>query len=210
MGRSRLPDHLTVLLTDEPVVDLYAHGPWRVPDGLLEEIAERARVLNNDPRVAELPYELTSFYGEKATVVGAELWCLLPYLAGVAAVRGGTRGDLEAELLNDFRAEPEAANRSAGWFCARTNKFRPPGDWLVSAAGQDPEKRHLAYQLARECIDVFAGLEPFEQRRQALISLHDLVKAEDTAMAPLSSLPISGPVRPPARSWPCCPSWLVR
>ncbi|CAM3327886.1 AAA family ATPase [Kibdelosporangium persicum] len=188
MGRPRLPDHLEILLSDEPVVDLYAHGPWRVPDGLLEEIAERARVLNNDPRVAELPYNLTDFYGQQATVVGAELWCIVPYLSGIAAIRGGNRADLEAELLNAFRGEQLPVNRDPAWFSARTNKFRPPGDWLITAAGDDPAKRELAYQLARECLDVFAGIEPFERRRQAAIKLYELPKPEEESGTPYGNL----------------------
>ncbi|MET0133169.1 MAG: AAA family ATPase [Kibdelosporangium sp.] len=178
MGRARLPDHLEILLTDEPVLDLYAHGPWRVPDGLFAEITERARVLNSDPRVAELPYELTNFYGENTTVVGAELYCMLIYLPGIAALRGGNRADLEAELFSEFRAEPERPSRDPVWSCSRTNKFRPPGDWLVSAAGDDPDKREVAQQLARECIEVFADLVPFEDRRQALLKLYELPKPE--------------------------------
>ncbi|ALG07132.1 AAA family ATPase [Kibdelosporangium phytohabitans] len=188
MGRPRLPDHLGILLTDEPVVDLYSYGPWRVPDGLLEEIAERARVLNSDPRVAELPYSLTDFYGGPATVVGAELWCVVPYLSGVAAVRGGNRADLEAELLSAFRAEQIPVNREPTWFTARTNKFRPPGDWLIAAAGDDPGKRELAYQLARECLDVFAGIEPFERRRQAAVKLYELPKPEVEGRVPYTNL----------------------
>nr|WP_052478005.1 AAA family ATPase [Kibdelosporangium sp. MJ126-NF4]CEL15306.1 putative sporulation protein K [Kibdelosporangium sp. MJ126-NF4]CTQ95652.1 putative sporulation protein K [Kibdelosporangium sp. MJ126-NF4] len=188
MRRPRLPDHLDILLSDEPVVDLYSHGPWRVPDGLLAEIAERARVLNSDPRVAELPYTLTDFYGGPATVVGAELWCVIPYLSGVAAVRGGNRADLEAELLSAFRAEQVPVNRDPTWYSARTNKFRPPGDWLITAAGDDPGKRELACQLARECLDVFAGIEPFDRRRQAAVKLYELPKPEQEGRVPYANL----------------------
>jgi SpoVK/Ycf46/Vps4 family AAA+-type ATPase len=188
VGQPRLPDHLAILLTDEPVIDAYAYGPWRVPDGLFEEITARAEALNNDPRAKELPYQLSDFYGENTTVVGAELWCMLQYLTGISAVRGGNRADIETELLGKFRAEPEAPNRSPTYSCARANNYRPPGDWLTSAAGNDPEKRRLAYELARECLDVFAGLEPFERRRQAVIALHELPKPEETGSTPSGSL----------------------
>ena len=30
-----IPGHLELLLTGEPVLDIYAAGPWRVPDGLV-------------------------------------------------------------------------------------------------------------------------------------------------------------------------------
>ncbi|MCE7006504.1 AAA family ATPase [Kibdelosporangium philippinense] len=175
MGRARLPDHLRLLLDEQAdVIDLYSFGPWQVPAGLLAEITERARALNNDPRVAELPYQLNDFYSEKATVVAAELWGMIPWLAGVAAIRGGTCADLESRLLEDFRAEKRLASFASTWFTAPTSKFRPPGEWLVAAAGDDLDKRALAVQLARECLDVFAGIEPFERRRQATIALYEL------------------------------------
>ena len=54
MRSPRLPDHLELLLTEEPVLDVYAHGPWRVPDGLYERMRERAVAYNADPRAALL------------------------------------------------------------------------------------------------------------------------------------------------------------
>src|ERR1044071_7379056 len=129
MALAELPDHLRPVLTDEPVFDLYAYGPWRVPDGLYEQVTERANALNTDPRVADLPYSLSDFYGANVTVVGAELWCLLQYLPGVGAVRGGNRCDIEYEMLNAFQARPEPPDRDPVWACFRASNFRPPGDW---------------------------------------------------------------------------------
>ena len=34
-----IPEHLELLLTGEPVLDIYAAGPWQVPDGLVGEVA---------------------------------------------------------------------------------------------------------------------------------------------------------------------------
>ena len=34
MSGLEIPDHLELLLTGEPVLDIYADGPWRVPDGV--------------------------------------------------------------------------------------------------------------------------------------------------------------------------------
>ncbi len=38
------PDELALAFAEEPVLDVYAHGPWRIPEGLLESlrIAPRA------------------------------------------------------------------------------------------------------------------------------------------------------------------------
>ena len=58
MDRPLLPEHLQLLLSDEPVLDVYSYGPWRVPDGLYEEIREHAVELNRDPAAEALAVEL--------------------------------------------------------------------------------------------------------------------------------------------------------
>ncbi|MDA3642772.1 AAA family ATPase [Saccharopolyspora indica] len=181
MDRPTLPEHLRLLLSDEPVLDVYAHGPWRVPDGLYEEIWERAEELNRDPAAERLAVELPEFYAEGTTVVGAELWCLLEFLLGTVAVRGGNAADVQCETLSGFVAQPWTPVRSWSW-SAHAAVFRLPAEWLLTGAGDDPELREAAFDLARRCLDVFAGLEPVESRRQALIALHDL-RAADPALA---------------------------
>ncbi|GAA4144817.1 AAA family ATPase [Actinomadura keratinilytica] len=173
MSAPRLPDHLELLLTDEPVLDVYAHGPWRVPDGLYEEMRERAVAFNADERAALLARPLSDFYGPRTSVAGAEQWSLLTFLLGASAVRGGSRGDVEYELLSDFLAAPEPAVRDPlAWF-TQGGRWRPPGLWLPEPAGDDPERRAVMYRLARDGLDVFAGLEPLEPRRRALVELFD-------------------------------------
>src|SRR5690606_17264138 len=111
----------------------------------------------------------------------AELWCLLEFLLGTAAVRGGTAPDVQCEALSGFVAQPWQPHRGWGW-AATASPFRPPAEWLLTGAGDDPELREAAFDLARRCLDVFAGIEPLETRRQALIALHDL-RAADPALA---------------------------
>lgn len=111
MSSPRLPDHLEVLLTEEPILDVYAHGPWRVPDGLYEELRERAVEYNRDPRAVVLTRQLSDFYGKDTSAAGAEQWSLLTFLLGASAVRGGSRGDVDYELLSAFLATPESAVR---------------------------------------------------------------------------------------------------
>ncbi|HEX6472929.1 MAG TPA: AAA family ATPase [Streptosporangiaceae bacterium] len=173
MSAPRLPEHLELLLTDEPVLDVYAHGPWRVPDGLLDEVRERAMALEADERALPLTRPLSAFYSDDTSVTGAEMWSVLTFLLGASAVRGGSRGDVDYELLNGFLAKPEPPVRDPlSWF-SQGGRFRPPGLWLVEPAGTDRERRALMYDLARECLDVFTGIEPIEERRLALIALHD-------------------------------------
>ncbi|GAA0558519.1 AAA family ATPase [Actinomadura livida] len=173
MSSPRLPDHLEVLLTEEPVLDVYAHGPWRVPDGLYEEMRERAAEYNRDPRAVVLTRQLSDFYGGDTSAAGAEQWSLLTFLLGASAVRGGSRGDVDYELLSAFLAKSETAVRDPlAWF-TQGGRWRPPGLWLPEPAGNDRERRAVMFELARAGLDVFEGLEPVERRRRALMELFD-------------------------------------
>lgn len=162
-----------MLLTEEPVLDVYAYGPWRVPDGLYEEMRERAVAYNTDQRAVVLTRQLSDFYGSDTSAAGAEQWSLLTFLLGASAVRGGSRGDVDYELLSDFLATPESAVRDpAAWF-TQGGRWRPPGLWLPEPAGDDRERRAVMFELARDGLDVFEGLEPIERRRRALMDLFD-------------------------------------
>jgi SpoVK/Ycf46/Vps4 family AAA+-type ATPase len=172
MVKPSLPDDLALLLGDEPVLDLYEHGPWRVPDGLYEDIAARAEALNADPRAAELACELPDFYAEGTTSVGAELWCLLEALLGVSNVRSGSRGDVQNATLGAFAAQPLVRHDMVVW-PVWGSPFRPPSEWLVDMAEDDPDRRTLAFGLLREGLDLFAGLVPVQRRRRAMLDLLD-------------------------------------
>ncbi|TDC71287.1 AAA family ATPase [Actinomadura sp. GC306] len=190
MSSPRLPDHLEVLLTEEPVLDVYAHGPWRVPDGLYEEMRERAVEYDRDPRAALLARQLSDFYGGDTSAAGAEQWSLLTFLLGASAVRGGSRGDVDYELLSAFLAKAETAVRDPlAWF-TQGGRWRPPGLWLPEPAGDDRERRAVMFELARAGLDVFDGLEPVERRRRALLELFDR-RAADPELRELDmTLPI--------------------
>ncbi|MCW2942929.1 MAG: sporulation protein [Actinomycetia bacterium] len=193
MSSPRLPEHLEVLLTEEPVLDLYAYGPWRVPDGLYESLRDRAVEFGRDGRGATLARTTSAFYAESTSVIGAELWSLLTWLLGVSAIRSGSRGDVDYELLAELLAKPEPPVRDPLAWLTQGARFRPPGLWLPEAAGDDRDRRTLMYAVARDCLDVFEGLEPVEERRQALIRLHELraadpVLREQDLTAPLGAL----------------------
>jgi len=173
MGMLKLPDHLELLLTDEPVLDVYAFGPWRVPDGLFDEIGERAAALNRDPRAVELSCELPDFYGPETTATGADLWCTLELLLGASALRAGPERDVQDATMASFLGEPLVMMHDLVVWSVWGGPLRPPGEWLVQAAEDDPERRRLARELSRDLLDVFAGLTPVEPRRQALLALYD-------------------------------------
>ncbi|QWF83440.1 AAA family ATPase [Amycolatopsis sp. CA-230715] len=179
MTGSALPDHLDLLLTDEPVLDVYAHGPWRVPDGCYEEVSDRAEEFNRDPRLAELPCELIDFYREGTTAAGAELVTVLNHLPGVGSVRSGSRGDIQWELFGGFAATRYTPDRNPNlWYSVADDQYRPPANWLLIAAGTDRDRRELAFSLLPDCLEVFAGITPLEERRRALLALHRKVTAD--------------------------------
>jgi SpoVK/Ycf46/Vps4 family AAA+-type ATPase len=185
----RLPEHLELLLTDEPLLDLYSHGPWRVPDGLYDEVRERALEFDKDDRAKELTSGLSDFYGPGTSAAGAELWSLLTFLLGASAIRAGSRGDVDYELFASFLAKPEAPVRDPHAWFSQGGRLRPPGLWLVENVGDDRERRETMYTLAREALDVLAGIEPVEKRRQALITLFDRRAADPGSRAADLSTP---------------------
>ena len=195
IGTPRLPEHLELLLTDEPVLDVYSYGPWVVPLGLYEEIAERAATLNRDPRALEVTCDLPDVFGEGTTATGADLWCLLEFLIGASALRAGSRHDVLSETMGTFLSAPLVDRYDLAIWSVRPGGLRPPGDWLLRAAGDDPERRRIARELALESLDVFAGLAPVEARRQAVVDLFarwdtDTERQEVAAVAPWFTLPL--------------------
>jgi Holliday junction resolvasome RuvABC ATP-dependent DNA helicase subunit len=164
-----LPEHLGLLLADEPVLDLYAAGPWRVPDGLVGEVWERGRGLagSAEARALRPARGLPDDFAAGVTVVAAELFLLVSFLCGVCAVRGGTHANLETELLGGFLREAPEADRDRWQWQAPATRWRPPGGWVFEDSGQ----REAAFGLARRCLDVVEGIAPLEARRAALVSL---------------------------------------
>ncbi|TDC66942.1 AAA family ATPase [Actinomadura sp. GC306] len=164
----RLPEHLELLLTDEPVLDVYAYGPWRVPDGLFEEIAARIDGLAADPRAAELTTDEHKLLTLPATLVTAELFGILAFLPGGGAIKAGSYSQLPERLLHRHLANPGPLSTRMTRWDAPGGRWRPPVDWLIEA----PD-RELAIELARDCLSALEGIEPLEERRKALLRLYD-------------------------------------
>ncbi|MFG2007373.1 AAA family ATPase [Spirillospora sp. NPDC048911] len=164
----RLPEHLELLLTDEPVLDVYSYGPWRVPDGLFEEISARVDGLARDPRAAGLTTDEHKLLTLPASLVIAEIFGMLAFLPGGGAIKAGSWSQLPERLLRGHLVNPSPISTRMTRWDAPGGRWRPPVDWLIEA----PD-RGLAIELARECLDVLAGIEPLEQRRKALIRLYD-------------------------------------
>ncbi|WP_051712458.1 AAA family ATPase [Spirillospora albida] len=162
----RLPESLELLVSDEPVLDLYAYGPWRVPDGLYDDIRARVDALVADPRCAGLTTDKSSLLTAPAPLVVADLLLAVDFLCGAAAVGSGTHSKLQYQLFGRYHVEPrEPLRKPTEWGVSR-GAFRPL-EWLIESPDHD-----LALALAVESLDVLEGLEPLEQRRQALKRLY--------------------------------------
>jgi len=184
-----IPGHLELLLTGEPVLDIYAAGPWRVPDGLVGEVFGRARELAASDEARSVRARLPEAYLPDATVVALELLALADFLCGSAAVRGGTYASLSSELTGGFRAEPRTFPRDPLQWEAPAGWWRPPGTWLF--IGKTP--RQTSMTLAVRCLEVLEGIAPFEERRRALLELYRQRQADpeltaQDATAPLADL----------------------
>ena len=167
MSGLEVPDHLELLLTGEPVLDIYAAGPWRVPDGLVGEVFGRARELAAGHEARSVRARLPDDWLPDATAVAPELLALAGFLCGSAAVRGGACAYLDSELIGGFLAEPDSFPRDPLQWDATDGRWRPPGMWLF--AGEAP--RETAVALAVRCLEVLEGIVPFEERRSALLEL---------------------------------------
>ncbi|MFD0691770.1 AAA family ATPase [Actinomadura fibrosa] len=162
----RLPEKLELLVSDEPVIDLYAYGPWRVPDGLFDELRDRIAALVGDPRCAGLTGDRHGLLTTPAPLVVAEMMTTLDFLSGGAALHSGSHSKLYHRLFGAYYRDPIDPRREAAEWGVSSGAFRP-FDWLEDVPDQD-----LALDLARESLDVFAGLEPFDERRRALLKLY--------------------------------------
>ncbi|WP_051107772.1 AAA family ATPase [Actinomadura atramentaria] len=164
----RLPEHLELLLTDEPVLDVYAHGPWRVPDGLFEQVSERIDALAADPRAAGLTTDEHKLLTLPAPLVLAETFGILAYLPGGGAIKAGSWSQLPERLLGRHLVNPAQLNTRMTRWDAPGGRWRPPVDWLIEVAD-----RELAIELARDALVALEGIAPLDERRAALLKLYD-------------------------------------
>ncbi|POM27404.1 Stage V sporulation protein K [Actinomadura rubteroloni] len=163
----RLPEHLELLLTDEPVLDVYAYGPWRVPDGLFEQVSARIDALAADPRAAGLTTDEHKLLTLPAPLVLAETFGILAYLPGGGAIKAGSWSQLPERLLGRHLVNPAQLNSRMTRWDAPGGRWRPPVDWLIEVAD-----RELAIDLARDALVALEGIAPLDERRAALLRLY--------------------------------------
>jgi Holliday junction resolvasome RuvABC ATP-dependent DNA helicase subunit len=163
-----IPAHLELLLTGEPVLDIYAAGPWRVPDGLVGEVFGRARELAASDEARSVRTQPPKHWRPDATVVAPELLMMAGFLCGSSAVRGGACAFLQFELTGGFLVKQGRIPRDPLQWETSAGQWRPPGMWVLDGKAS----RQTSLTLAVRCLEVLEGIAPFEERRRGLLELY--------------------------------------
>lgn len=176
MSAVRLPEHLELLLTDEPVLDVYEYGPWRVPHKTVEELSELLDGVFADPRGLEFPSgESAGGPAERRNRLNKDLMNFIHAVSGPLRVVGGS-SQWMAHILTERHgthgnrvSEP---NRSLLF-----DSFSPPGYLLFPRATTRDHKR-VVIDLFGEVVDAVEGIAPWETRRQAWRAFLDRHEAD--------------------------------
>lgn len=192
MRTARLPGSLELLFTDEPVLDLYAQTPWRVPDGLIDELAARIDGLIADPRSARLTVERHSVLRTPTPAVVADVLGITAFLLGDGAIRAGRRCRLDLDLVERFRTPASVHFRRPTW-AAPASPWRPADGELFRCAGEDRALRELAWELTEEILRALEGIAPVDERREGLLGLFELVGEDGGMMETVLTTPRGAP-----------------
>ncbi|WP_460525394.1 DNA polymerase III subunit gamma/tau domain-containing protein [Flindersiella endophytica] len=192
MRTARLPGSLELLFTDEPVLDLYSQTPWRVPDGLIDELAARIDGLIADPRSARLTVERHSVLRTPTPAVVADVLGITAFLLGDGAIRAGRRCRLDLDLVERFRTPASVHFRRPTW-AAPASPWRPADGELFRCAGEDRALRELAWELTEEILRALEGIVPVDERREGLLGLFELVGEDGSMMETVLTTPRGAP-----------------
>ena len=91
MSEAGLRGALDLLFGDEPVIDLYSYGPWRVRDGLVEELSARIDALVADERSSQFTVSKHPELRTPVPAVVADAQGIVAFLCGDVAIRAGSR-----------------------------------------------------------------------------------------------------------------------
>lgn len=172
MSKLVLPEHLAVLMSGRPYIDVIGAGdPWPIPSGWWDYARDRVRSLVNNPR-AGATQQWTN-WPDQTRDAAPFLQNLAMSLGGYVAVFAGECAQFPEQLVDEYLA-PEQRREP---MIAR-NWYLTDSEWplfLFKYAGSDPTERRDALELSRDCVTFLAEVGPLAGRANVLISLYDRI-----------------------------------
>lgn len=179
-----LPEHLRILLTDEPLLHIAGPiDPWRMPDGWLDERRARIKPLVEDPAF-DLPELLKTWVPKPfradspflARAFFTLVWDMFPPMGLIT----GPVSDLYAHLLNDYMATWRQPGNYDSWVVGLASPGIPRS--YFSRITDRPELREKLVHFYRESLDLLSDIPPFEPRRQVLVQAFDRIASDERLM----------------------------
>jgi hypothetical protein len=172
LTRLVLPDHLAVLMSGRPYIDVVGPAaPWPIPAGWWDATRERVRQLVADPRGGATQHWTS--WPEHTRDVAPFLQNLAMSLGGYVTIFAGEFAQFPEQLVDEFMAP----NQRREPLPAR-NWYMTDSEWplfLFKYAGSDRTARRQALELSRDCVELLADVGPLSQRAEVLLGVYDRV-----------------------------------
>ena len=165
-----LPDHLAPLLGSGPCLDvLGTSDPWALPDGWLEDLQHRIRVLADDPR-GRGGVDPAGDWRPGLSSLVPQLWGLITYLPSALPVWAGSQPFLADTLLLPWLREGyQLPTGRITYFTNSDISWHLGVFWKLRDAGATA--RIAALELTIESIALFAEVPQYVDRAAALTRL---------------------------------------
>lgn len=172
MTKLVLPDHLAVLMSGHPYIDVVgASHPWAVPSGWWERTRGRVRELVADPRAGAT--QNWTGWPENTRDAAPFLQNVAMSLGGYVAIFAGEYAQFPEQLVDEFlapdqRREPLTAR----------NWYMTDSEWplfLLKYAGNDARARLDALRLSQDCVAFLSEIGPLSPRAKVLLRIYDRV-----------------------------------
>ena len=172
MTRLVLPDHLTVLMSGQPYIDVVGTAdPWRIPTGWWERTRARIAELVADSRAGAT--QQWTGWPDHTRDVAPFLQNVAMSLGGYVAIYAGEYAQFPEQLVEDYLA-PEQRREPL----AARNWYMTDGEWplfLLKYAGAEPAARLDALRLSADCVRLLAEIGPLAARGRVLLEIYDRV-----------------------------------
>jgi hypothetical protein len=153
LTRLVLPEHLAVLMSGRPYIDVIGPSqPWPIPAGWWDHARSRVRDLVEDPR-AGATQNWTS-WPDQTRDVAPFLQNLAMSLGGYVAIFSGEYAQFPEQLVDAYLAP----NQRREPMVAR-NWYMTDCEWplfLYKYAGNEPAGRRGSLELSQECVRFLA------------------------------------------------------